>query len=210
MKIREWLISALFLFSFSSSAALITNGSFEQNDVRNNGWKWFNASDVNGWEGANIEIWDSLQRFESYDGDQHAELNSHAWRGEYSIYQTFDSVASQRYLVSFAYAARRRSGESFRFDIIDSNDQVLFTQIVNDHLQKQWKTFFTSFSATTSDTTIRFTSLNRGTYGNFLDDIQVETLTPLRLARAVSSPASVGILLLACTILYVRRSQKPH
>ena len=211
MWFRHVFISVCLLFSVNVSATLIVNGSFEDNDVKNNGWRWFKAEDVNGWSGANIEIWDSLQRFESFDGEQHAELNSHAWRGQYSIYQSFQSLASNKYEVSFAYASRRSRGESFEFEVLDANGSTLFSRIFDDHLQKQWQTFSTSFMATTTSTTLRFTSLNSGTYGNFLDAIVVESenWTGAKTSNAVSAPASLGFLI-SMTCLLVLRQRLPR
>lgn len=168
------LMGAMMAASASASAGLIVNGSFENNDIRSNSWSWFSADQVDGWDGSNIEIWDNLQNFAAFDGDQYAELNADGPnQGAWSIYQSFMTVADQSYDVSFAYASRRASGEAFLFEVLDDTNNVLFSQLIDDHLQKSWQVFETQFDAVSFQSTLRFTAQNSGTYGNFLDAIDV-------------------------------------
>ncbi|MEW9798314.1 PEP-CTERM sorting domain-containing protein [Alteromonas sp. CYL-A6] len=208
---RICVMSVLMFASFAGHASLIINGSFEDNDVRNGSWKWYNAANVNGWHGSNIEIWDSLYRFDSFDGEQHAELNAHGGSGgmAYSIFQTFTTEISSRYLVSFAYAARSSLAEAFRFDILGCSNDVLFSQTIDDHTIKNWSEFSTTFVAVSTESTIRFTSLNgNSTVGNFLDAINVaEDPGPQTVisSTSVPEPATMFLSAMALTGFLVRR-----
>ena len=197
------LTGAMMAASASASAGLIVNGSFENNDIRNNSWSWFSSDQVDGWNGSNIEIWDSLQNFASFDGDQHAELNAHGPnQGAWSVYQSFMTVANQSYDVSFAYASRRSGGEAFLFEILDDTNNVLFSQLIDDHLQKSWQVFETQFDAVSFQSTLRFTSQNSGTYGNFLDAVDVS-------AAEIPEPMTLIMLGAGLFALGLRVNRKP-
>ena len=205
----------LFVFLFSliftpfANAGLIINGGFEDTFVKNGTWRWFTSNKVDGWDGSNIEIWDSLTKFESYEGEQHAELNAHGSRGAFSIFQTFSTALDKGYDVSFAYAARRKNSESFLFEVIDSSsigsNNVIFSQVMDEHTVNNWSTFGTSFKAQSDQTMIRFTTINRGTVGNFLDDVNVvaSRLTSSSI-QAVSEPSTLVLssLLIAGLVLF--------
>lgn len=205
----KWL-TVLFLVlgvSTSAHANLILNGSFENNDIRSNSWKAFTAGTVEGWSGTNMELWDNFQRLNAFDGSQYAELNANGNGGRYSIFQTFSTEAGNTYDVSFAYAARR-SGESFQLDILSDTNSVLYSQVFDDHAIKSWSEFYGDFVAQTALTTVRFSTINTGTYGNFVDDIVV-TAAP-RFAASVSSvsePASLAILLPLSAFALIRRKR---
>lgn len=162
--------AALFaglLLAGSAHANLIVNGGFEDNAVANGSWNWFPSANVNGWEGSNVEIWHNLFGIASAEGQQHAELNADGGNsGAWSIFQKFATVAGQAYDVSFAYRARE-SSDLFKFTVGSINST--FTN--ND--TTKWKWFSSSFVATSTLTTLTFTSLNSGTLGNLLDDVKV-------------------------------------
>ena len=197
----------LFLCANVAQAGLIVNGGFEANDINNNSWKWFDSSKVSGWDGSNIEIWDSLQKFESFEGEQHAELNAHGSKGSFSIFQTFSTDLFQAYQVDFAYAARKRNSESFLFEILDETGSSLFSNVMDDHTIKTWSTFNHKFIATTALTTIRFTTINTGTYGNFLDNVNVSALVSPGV-QVVSEPSNIALFTLTLLGLVSIRKKK--
>lgn len=198
--LKLMVLISFVLFSNFSQAGLIVNGGFEDTHVNDGSWRWFTSDNVAGWDGSNIEIWDSLTKFESYEGEQHAELNAHGSNETFSIFQTFSTDASGRYDVSFAYAARRNTSEAFQFDIIDSSGLLLFSQIMDDHTVKSWSLFDTTFTALSDLTTIRFTTINSGTYGNFLDDVNVISNTGKLPGAPTAVAEPSGILLSALLI----------
>ena len=199
-------------FCQNAYANLILNGGFEDPQVPDRSWQWFTSDQVVGWEGSNIEIWDSLNRFEAYQGEQHAELNAHGQSGPFSIFQSFATNLGETYEVSFAYAARRNQSEAFNFDITDASNSILFTSLLNQHRVKNWSTFNTRFVATSALTTIRFTTVNQGSYGNFLDAVSVVTSSQPSLAAFrqsnVPEPSTIMLILLAIALLAVKRFWK--
>jgi hypothetical protein len=197
LKARCTVLCAGLLLAGSAHANLIVNGSFEDNQVANGSWNWFPASNVNGWEGSNVEIWHNLFGIASAEGQQHAELNADGGNvGAWSIFQKFATVVGQSYDVGFSYRARE-SSDLFNFTVGSINSN--FTN--ND--TSKWKSFSSSFIATSGLTTLTFTSLNSGTLGNLIDDVKVN-------ARA-SVPESNTLGLFAIGLIglgFVRRKTK--
>ena len=151
-------------------ANLIQNGGFEDTAVSSNSWAWFYASDVLGWSGSNIEIWDSFQGFSAFEGTQHAELNAHPSNGQaFSIYQSFNTQVGASYDLSFAYSARSSINEAFLLNLYAADNSSLVSTLLDDHEVRKWSLFNTSFVAIDLTTTLRFTSVtpNSGTVGNF-------------------------------------------
>ena len=182
----------LLLASNVAQASLIVNGSFETNDIRSNSWKAFASGTLDGWDGTNMELWDNFKNFAAFDGDQYIELNANGNNGSYSVYQTINSVEGVTYNVSFAYAARSNTNERFLFEVIDKDDNIVFSQLVDDHIVRTWSVFETSFEAQSDVTLFRFTSVNRGTVGNLIDAFEVSEAEQslVNLSTVASSTAS--------------------
>jgi len=200
----------LAAFSAASfSAPLIINGGFEVTPGTaiggGGGWKYYDSSQVPGWDGSNIELWTELG-ITSYEGQNHAELNSHgANDGAWSIFQEFDTIQGQTYDVFFAYGARvgsaSASEEAFKVEV-DGLNSTLMDHVLMDHVVGSWSTYSGSFIADGSSATLKFTSVNSvyRTYGNFIDDVSV-TATPI--------PGSLTLLTLGLAGLgAVRRKAK--
>lgn len=203
MKLRSLLLAVLFGVSPVCSASLIQNGSFEDNRVGNGQWAWFQSAAVPNWSGSNIEIWHNFQKLPAYEGVQFIELNAHGQnQGAWSIFQSFDTQIGQQYQLSFAYRARTGNQERFNVTVGD------FSQLFSDHTRQAWSVFSGSFTATSTTSVLRFTSLNSGTYGNFIDDVQVNAVSTL-VPTAVPAPASFGLLGLAVAGLIGSRRQRP-
>lgn len=170
--------------SAGASANLIVNGGFEDNNVAPGTWQFYSATAVNGWEGSNIEIWDHMGGVIAPEGNQHAELNAHPNAGSFSIYQTFSTVVGALYDVSFFYSARASASESFRFSVDTLN------ALISDHVVGTWNQYVDVFRATSTSTTLRFTSVTptNSTIGNFIDGVSV--------TRHVPEPAGYALLAL--------------
>ena len=182
---------AVMALSATANASLIINGGFEDTEVNggNGGWQWYYSSDVDGWNGSNLEIWRDFGRIGPYEGEQHAELNAHpSDGGVFSIYQTFATTEGQSYDLFFAYGARRNNNESFLVEL-DGADSLLY-RLMDDHTVNNWSTYSTRFIADSDFTTLRFTSVTpaSGTVGNFLDAVSV---------TEVPAPGSLALLGLA-------------
>lgn len=161
------LVTAAFMTS-SAQATLIVNGGFEANPLNKNKWSYFASSQVAGWEGSNIEIWHHLNGVLAPEGNHHAELNADGKNnGAWSIFQTFATTKGQLYDFSFFYRARVNTKEAFEFSI--GNVEALIQQ----HSTSAWNKFSGSFVADSTSSTIRFTAVNGGTMGNFIDDVVV-------------------------------------
>lgn len=164
---------ASLLFAAPSQATSLVNGGFEDNAVAPGSWWYSSAANVNGWDGSNIEIWDNYGGVVAPEGSQHAELNAHPFNGGvFSIYQGFATNIGQAYDVSFFYSARNNSNEEFYFSVGN------LAAVINDHVVGSWRQFNGSFVATSTLSTITFTSANNGTQGNFLDDVVVSSQVP--------------------------------
>ena len=193
------LLLATLSLSQPVYAGLILNGSFESNDVATGKWKWYTADKVSGWQGSNIEIWDNLFGFASFDGNQHIELNSHGSKSAdaFSIYQTFDTQIGQTYSLSFAYSARRNSQEAFSVAVTDAFQRKLLNDVIDDHTRRVWSTYDSTFIATSDSTTLRFTSItpSNRTVGNLIDAVEV---------NEVPEPSPVMLLLFALLMFVVK------
>ncbi len=186
------------LLAASAQANLIVNGGFEDNSVAPGSWAYFSSANVNGWNGSNIEIWDSMNGVVAPEGTQHAELNAHPYTGGiFSIYQSFATVVGQTYDVSFFYSARESANEAFSFSV------GTLAALLNDHTVGVWNQFTGSFVANSAFTTITFSTLDNSTVGNFLDGVVVT-------ARASVDEASSLVLLVMglMSLVLVRRSNR--
>lgn len=207
-------VIAMGIFVASTAQAnLILNGGFEDNSVAHGKWRWFQSSDVNGWGGSNIEIWDNHRSITAFEGTQHAELNAHAGNGNaFSIYQTFNTDVGSIYDLSFAYGARRNNNEAFRVEVIGSSE--LLNELVDDHTVGNWSSYINTFVASSAQTTLRFTSVTptKATVGNFLDNIYVGASEAHSVPElsAASAPISAALLLalLSLGVERRRRSRK--
>lgn len=174
LNIKNLLIAALgLLISAGASANLLVNGGFEDNAVNPNNWAWYVAGDVNGWDGSNIEIWDSFNGVSAAEGSQHAELNAHpSNQAGFTIFQNFGTVVGQSYDVSFYYRARANNNEVFNYSVGSLSGTM------TDHTTSSWSLFQDSFVASDWTSTISFTSVTTGTIGNFLDGVSVTSSVP--------------------------------
>lgn len=203
--LKTWLLSfcVILLFAPAAHANLIQHGSFEEPNVKNKGWRFFDPATtpgLTGWQGDNIEIWDSLFGFEASHGEQHAELNAHPNQKEhFSFYQTFATTPNQLYTLTFDYAARRNKNESFVVDIMGDSPLLLTT--LDDHERFTWRNFSETFYADSDFSTLRFTSQNKGTQGNLLDNVRV---------TVVPEPDLLFPVMLFAVFLLIQHRRRQH
>ncbi len=189
--------AVLAIASFSSQASLIVNGDFEANPINPNSWTWMPSGQVPGWQGSNIEIWNSMNGVQAMVGNHFIELNAHGGNtGDWSLFQSFATDIGQSYELSFYYRARNGSNEQFEVTVAD------LSQTLNDHTNRDWSFFSSSFVATDTNTSLRFTSHNTGTIGNFLDGVSVVAQQGV---AAVPAPATMGVMALGLVLLGATR-----
>lgn len=188
------------LLTLTAHANLIVNGSFEDNNVAAGNWAYFDSASVNGWEGSNLEIWNTFGGVTAPDGKQHAELNAHPYTGSvFSIFQSFNTIVGQTYDVSFFYSARESANEAFSFSV------GTLSTLINDHVVGNWNQYTNSFVANSTSTTLRFTSADVGTIGNFLDNVVVTTKS-----NVIESSPLVMLLIGLAGLVLVRRKNLTH
>jgi hypothetical protein len=198
-------LNCLFISSLAM-ANLIQNGGFEDTAVNNNSWAWFHSSDVDGWQGSNVEIWHNYGNFASYQGSQHAELNAHPSDGNaFVLFQSFATVIGNTYDLSFVYAARSNTDEAFSVNVQSGSNSPLVNNVIDDHIVRVWSAFNVQFEATDLLTTLTFTSITpySGTVGNFIDSVQVvaSTLPPPQL------PEPAGLFLAGFAVIALMRQR---
>ena len=194
--------AALMLGSFSSHAGLIVNGDFEANTVNAGSWSWMPSSQVEGWQGSNMEIWHDMNGVQAMSGQYFIELNAHGDnQGAWSIFQNFATNIGQQYQLSFYYRARNNNNEQFELSLGDTS------WLVDNHTTQGWAHYNNYFVADSNNTTLRFTSLNQGTMGNLLDAVQVSAV-PVQVAAEVPAPAGIGVFTLGLAALMAGRRRR--
>lgn len=208
--LKAFITISLFCTAIPAMANLLTNGGFEDSTVSDGNWAWFNSSDVNGWQGSNIEIWNNYPIFSAVEGNHLAELNAHPSNGSaFSIFQTFDTTVGSIYDLSFFYGARASNNEAFRLNLFAADNSEILSQLIDDHEVQQWSYYSNSFKATSASTTLMFTSVfpETATVGNFLDDINViaSSTNNRELATDVPEPSSIFLASFGLLIMMRKR-----
>lgn len=186
VNVKKMTVAAVLMLSAAqASAGLIpieTNGGFE--GVKVNRWAAF-RNGVMGWQstagGVEIQRSGRISGVTSYQGNQHAEVNTHR---PGALYRDIKNIAEGRLLgFSFAHRARLRQGENLQFSLKDlgvdgvlggGDDTTLFSQEYSAS-KGFWTVNAGLASARTLGNTVRisFDSLTRGSASNLIDAVEL-------------------------------------
>jgi hypothetical protein len=202
------LIIALLASVGTASANLITNGGFET-PVNTQSWQIYNA----GYPGLGWDVFDQIEyQTQStvglipYEGIQYAELDPNY---NVKIAQTINVQSGNTYTISFAQSCRAGDpGLPSKLGVYW--DTMLLGQTTCTAAQSQaWATY--QYSVTpASDAAVTITFADEGrsdSYGVLLDDVKVETSTPVPEFPSVFLPVTLIIGLLG-TVFLVKRTWK--
>jgi hypothetical protein len=175
---------------------LVANCSFEEPGPGTGGIEFLSV--LPGWDvsGGQFERWSNgFVGFVSRDGVAHLELDSDV--GNTSIWQYLNNtVAGQRYTVTFSAGHRSRSGQYSQLEVLVGGDEpsnsIFTTPQLTDNTPGafQWTTYQTSFVATGASTKLTFRGIGpSNTYGDHLDNISV-----VSSVVGVPEPATAGLL----------------
>jgi hypothetical protein len=173
---------------------LIANGGFEMPLAPNNGWAVFDDGHPDlgwnvSWNGtfdgapdvAKLELHRGVNGWASYEGNQHAELDSdwgHASneQASVSINQNISTIPGNTYTISYAFSPRPNTGANQNVLEVLVNGSLVQTQgpTANNTNQTIWTPHTFDFVATGSVTNIAFRDAGiPDTFGTFLDDVSV-------------------------------------
>jgi len=195
------LVSSLF-FAASVNAAgfnLITNGSFEDPDVKVGEWEVYDA--VTGWStiGAGIEIRDNVAGT-AYIGDQFAELDSHGGMDtNSSIFQSVQTILGQSYLLSFAYSPRINKPIDTNGIEVFWNNESLASVSAKGESTHNWTVYEYIVTGTgtgtgTGSDVLQFSAIGADdTLGGSLDAISVSAV-PIPAALFLFAPVLLGFI----------------
>jgi len=190
-KLRLVLITVLLAFALGTSAyaAMFSNGSFELGTA-NPGSNFIGLSTGN----TGIDSWNIISGAIDYiggywiasDGARSIDLNA-SLPG--AISQTFDTIAGRPYSVLFDFAgnpAGSPSNKIMRVSVNGLSHDFEFDVTGNSLSSMGWITESLDFTASTTETTLTFSSLINGAYGPAIDNVRVNV-------NAVPVPAAVWL-----------------
>ncbi|WP_155799905.1 DUF11 domain-containing protein [Porphyrobacter sp. AAP82] len=179
----------------------LRNPSFEANDPQGPGapnWQIFTGTAVPGWSTTTneIELWDSnYEGVPAYDGVIFAEMNANV---NGTFYQNICLINGEPFGWTFAHRARAGGAatQTVRFQVAGSTGtliQTLATQ-ASTTANRVWNvnTGTATYTGASGLQRVQFTTSDPGSYGNFLDAIQL-TLRPFVQFSAASGTGPESI-----------------
>lgn len=178
------VIAAALLAAFTPgavAAAPFINGGFEQGPAV--GAPGFTA--VAGGDATSIPGWtvfgDSIDYIGGYwqpaAGVRSIDLNG---AGQGGIRQTFDTVAGQSYLVTFALSGNPEGGPTVKTVLTTASGGATQTSTFDttglSRANMGWRSYSYSFTAGGAMTTLSFASADAGAYGPALDSVNVSAI----------------------------------
>ncbi len=189
-------MASLLVFSTSSSASLIQNGSFEINTVGS--YATLGGGDstsITGWTTVHsgVEIFTTPS---AADGSYVIDLNNYIY-SQGGISQVFATEAGKRYTVSFSAATIQQSGRdgTGQVDVKIGNDT--FSYFLENHSSAyNWQVYSFDYIATDITTTLTFSnSSNSFQHFSFIDGVDSNLATlPLPATAWLLVSGLLGLL----------------
>ena len=174
----------------------LQNASFESNDPLGPGAPNFEIitnGSVIGWDSTTgeIELWDSnFNGVPAYDGNVFAEMNANV---NGTLYQNICLITGEPISWTFAHRARvgGASTQTARFQVANSSGTVLQTLAnqASTTANQIWNvnTGTTTYTGASGLQRVQFNTLDAGSFGNFLDGIELRLRPFLQLSAATGS-----------------------
>ncbi len=176
----------------------LANPGFELNDPQGPGapnWENITNLSIVGWDSTTgeIELWDSnFDGVPSYSGNVHAEMNAGS---PGTLYQNICLVNGEP--LSWTFAHRARSGgpdpQVAIFEIANSSGTLIqsLTTQSSTIAANAWavNTGSTTYTGPTGNQRVQFRTTNPGSFGNFLDGIQLILRPFIQLSAANATGA---------------------
>lgn len=187
--------------SNSAHAAFFSNGSFENgtNPPAVGNFRTLNTgnTDITGWVvQANGIDWVEKNFWQASNGNYSVDLSALSAGG---IQQTFDTVVGTQYTVSFDLAGNPEGGPVVKsVDVLATGgvtSNYTFDTTGKSRPNMGWLTKSYSFTASSTSTTLSFTSLNGTPFGPALDNVSVTAVpVPAGMLLALTGLPMVGVV----------------
>jgi choice-of-anchor C domain-containing protein len=200
--LKKLVFGALALSTSCAFAAPFANGSFELGPTPGSFLSLSTGdTSIAGWTttGGSIDYIGSY--WTASAGSRSVDLNNTSPGG---IQQTFTTVASHQYQVSFDYAGNMDLGpalKTFGVTVDSFSDNYSFDTTGHSKTNMGWTTATFTFVADDVSATLAFASTTSGACGPTLDNVQVQDLGP------VPEPSSIAAVGLGLAALKRRRNR---
>ena len=172
-------ITALALMATTSQAATIVNGSFESGSFTAAGFDTLAAGNtsITGWTigGAGVDWIGNY--WQASNGNRSIDLSA---LSAGSLSQSFSTVIGQRYNVKFDLAGNPDGGPALKQMVVTINDVDAatfdFTTGATSRANMGWIGNQYNFTATSTSSTLKFTSLTQTPSGPALDNVSISAV----------------------------------
>jgi Protein of unknown function (DUF642) len=178
----------------STSTNLITNGSFENQQLANGSWGVFNS--IDGWnllEGsqAGIEVQHNAAGT-AFDGNQLVELDSYGVSG---IFQDLATTVGKKYKLKFAFSPRAGVAENTLNVKWGGNLVDTLTANGTGLGDTKWNTFTYNLVANDATTRLSFDNLTEksDSLGTYIDNVSLQAVPESTNVAGIAVLGAIGL-----------------